>query len=463
MDLPHKEPLQKAQSINLDKSMYGSVAEIGAGQETGRWFYRAGGAAGSIAKTISAYDMTFSDAIYGSCPRYVSRDRLHAMLQHECQLLLERLDNQRGNTTRFFAFANTVAARSYSYKTNGHGWLGIRFQIAPREAFSQIDLHVNLHGQKNLQDQETLGILGVNLIYAALHAYQTPETLLLSLMDGLNNDMCEIDMIDFSGPGFENVDNRVMALRLVENGMCQAAMFTADGKIVQIAEQLWKKAVIVERSRFRPPTLFTINLLDCARDAFLADNKLQQNDLIEISEITLNNLKDGPNIDVKDYLSRVELLCAMGKNVLISNYGEYYRLAQFLFCYSKQPIALAMGAASVKEIFTEKYYENLPGGILESFGRLFKNDLCLYVSPALDADGKLINLENLEVPDNLQHLFKHLVENGYLRPLNSINHDYLTIYSHEIISLIQQQASGWEEKCPQKVAELIKAHHLFQK
>lgn len=462
MNQAPKDPLQKAQAINLDKGAYGTIAEIGAGQETARWFFRAGGAAATIAKTISAYDMTFSDAIYGSSPRYVCRERLDAMLEHEYQLVLERLDNKRGAETRFFAFANTVAARSYSHKMDGHGWLGIRFQTQPREAFSQIDLHVNLHGQKNLQDQETLGILGVNLIFAALHLHFNPEQLLIALADGLYSELCEIDMIDFSGPAFAKVDNRLMALRLVEKGLSNAAMFNADGHIVQVAEQLWKKAVIVERSRFRPPTHFTINLLDCARDAFLKDTQLQTSDLIELSEMTLNNLINGQDIDVKDYLSRADLLCAMGKNVLISNYGEYYRLAQYLTRYTNKPVALAMGIMSVNEIFDAKYYEHLPGGILESFGRLFKNDLCLYVSPALDPNtNNIINLENLTVPANLKHLYRHLIENRYLRPLASINHDYLSIYSHMVLEQIQHKQPGWEDKVPARVAKLIKDHNLF--
>ncbi len=462
MNRPTSDTLLKAQAVNLAKTAYGTIAEIGAGQETARWFFRAGGAAGTIAKTMSAYDMTFSDAIYGSSPRYVSRERLHAMLDHEYQLILERLDSKRGETTRFFAFANTVAARSYSYKTDGHGWLGIRFQTRPREACSQIDLHVNLHGQKNLQDQETLGVLGVNLIYAAMQLHHDPEQLLTTLMDGLYSELCEIDMIDFSGPAFMQVDNRLLALRLVEKGLSNAAMFTADGHIVQVAEHLWKKAVIVERSRFRPPTLFTINLLDCARDAFMQDTGLQANDIIELSEITLNNLADGQLIDANDYLCRADLLCAMGKHVLISNYGEYYRLAQYLSRYTSKPVALAMGVMSIAEIFDEQYYQHLPGGILESFGRLFKDDLCLYVSPALSADHKqIVNLKNLDIPPHLRHLYQHLLENRFLRPLNSINHDYLDIYSHEILAQIQSGQSGWEDKLPVKVAQLIKAKRLF--
>ncbi len=462
MTAPIKDPLQKAQAINLNTHVYGSIAEIGAGQETARWFFRAGGASGTIAKTMSAYDMTFSDAIYGNSPRYVSRERLHAMLDHEYNLVLERLDKQRGDSTNFFAFANTVAARSYSYKTDGHGWLGIRFQTQPHEPYSQIDIHVNLHGRKNLQDQETLGILGVNLIYGAIALHKEPVTLLTSLIDGLYQELCEIDMIDFAGPAFTQVDNRLMALHLVEKGLSNAAMFTADGHVVQVAEQLWKKAVIIERSRFRPPTNFTVNLLDCAQRAFIEDANLTPDEVMVLSEMTLNNLSNGQDIDVTDFLCRADLLCALDKNVLISNYGEYYRLAQYLFKHTQKPIALAMGALSVCEIFDERYYEHLDGGILESFGRLFKNDLSLYVSPAINPDSSdILTLDTVQVADNLKHLFAHLKENGYLRPLNSINHDYLNIYSHEVLEQIRQNQVGWEKMVPENVANMIKQHKLF--
>jgi len=462
MTYTSKEPLQKALEINLDNRAYGTIAEIGGGQETARWFFRAGGAAGTVAKSISAYDMTFSDAIYGHSPRYVCRDRLHAMLDHEYQLIIERLNASRGANTCFFAFANTVATHSYTYKTDGHGWLGIRFQAQPGAAPSQIDLHVNLHGQQGIQDQETLGLLGLNLIYGATRMHDDPESLLLSLKDNLSLPQAEIDLIDFSGPAFARVDNRLMALRLVENGMSNAAMFHPDGHLVSVADSLWKKAVLVERSRFRPPTLFTINLLDCAQQAFTQDASLQSDELVVLSEITLSNLLEGQTIDSTDYLQRVDLLCALGKNVLISNYGEYYRLAQYLFHYTTEPVALAMGASSLSELFEEKYYEHLPGGILESFGRLFKHDLRIYVSPAINPEGgNLLDLKTIRVAHHLRHLFEHLRENHCLRPLDNINHDYLHIYSHDVLDNIKRNKPGWQDMVPAQVAQLIQQRTLF--
>ncbi len=454
---------QKALAINLELANYGTIAEIGAGQETARWFFRAGGAAGTIAKAMSAYDMTFSDSIYGNSPRYVSRERLQAMLELEFRLLIERLSEKRGSNTSFFAFANTVATHSYANKINGRGWLGIRFQHQPGAEFSQIELHVNLFGQRSLQDQDTLGRLGLNLIYGATQLTDNPEKLLRSLRDGLYPELVEIDMVDFSGPAFSKIDNRLMALRLVEYGLSNAALFYPDGQIAQVADALWGKAVLVERSRFRPPTHFTVDLLNCAHTAFIEDTKLQQDDVMVLSEITLSNLLNDKQIDVNDYLNRIDLLCAMGKNVLISNYGAYYRLAQYLFQYTRKPIALVMGILSVREIFDEKYYDELPGGILESFGRLFKNDLSIYVSPSLvNSHDQLLNLKTLQVADNLRHLFDHLKQNRHLRPLDSINHDYLPILSHEILHMIQTGDSNWTKFVPENVAKLISERNLFR-
>ena len=459
-----KDPHQKALTLNLDPAKYGTIAEIGAGQETARWFFRVGGAAGTIAKTMSAYDMTFSDAIYGHSPRYVSRERLHAMLDHDYRLLLERLDESRGEKSCFFVFANTVAARSFTHKTDGHGWLGIRFQTGPRAAPSQIDIHVNLHGKDNVRDQETLGILGVNLIYGALQMYTEPLELLRSLLDQLYPELAEIDMIEFTGPAFANVDNRLMALHLVQYGLSHAAMFTADGHVAQVADALWKKSVLVERSRFRPPTKLTMDLLDKAQTAFLADTGINNADLMVLSEMTLRDLgaEEGGEIDIRDFLSRADILCALGKHVLISSYGEYYRLAQYLFRYTSLPIAIAMGLPSLRELFNEKYYEELPGGILESFGRLFKHDLRLYVCPELDQNtGKLVDVYTMQVEPHLYHLYAYLLENDFVKALDTVDKEYLSIYSHEVLDKIQSGDLSWEDMVPPEVVKMIKAKGLF--
>ena len=459
-----QDPHQKALSINLDPSIYGTIAEIGAGQETARWFFRAGGAAGTIAKTMSAYDMQYSDAIYGSSPRYVCRERLHAMLDHEYELLMERLSSTRGSETKFFAFANTVAARSYANNTDGHGWLGIRFQSKPNEAPSQIDVHVNLHGKNNVQDQETLGTLGLNLVYGALNYHADPLAMLPTLADNLFPEIMEIDMLDCRGPAFEKADNRLIALKLVEHGLSSAVMFTSDGHVAQVADSLWKKSVLVERSRFRPPTKLTMNLLDCACAEFEKDSDHDPQAVMVLSEMTLKNLSgdEGSEIDMQDFLARADILCALGKNVLISNYGEYYRLAQYLFRYTSSPIALAMGLPSLREIFDEKYYEALPGGILESFGRLFKHDLRLYVCPELDPKtSAAVSVESMQVAPHLQHLYAYLLENGFVKNLNTVDEKCLSIHSDQVLKQIQNGDPEWEKVVPGQVVNMIKEKGLF--
>ncbi len=452
----------KALTINLDESKYGTIAEIGAGQETSRWFFKVGGAAGTIAKAMSAYDMQFSDSIYGSCGRYVSRERLQAMVDHEYQLLNERLGETRGTKSAFFAFANTVATHSFSQKQPGHGWLGIRFQRCPGEAPSQIDLHVQLKGQENIQDQETLGLLGVNLIYGALYLHATPNGLLESLLDQLSTDLVAVDMIDFSGPAFTTVDNRLMALRLVQKGLSNAAMFRADGKVVQPADTLYKKAVLVERSRFRPPTRLTMRLLDSAYAAFCADSDVDPDRVIVLSEMTLHNLSEGEEINVQDFLHRAEILCALGKHVLISNYGEFYRLAQYLSGYTRLPIGIALGVPTLLQVFNQRYYDHLEGGILEAFGRLFKNDLRLYVCPMLDPDtGGLVTVHNAKVQDNLRYLYLHLLENKLIRELDAIDKADLSIFSHDVLAKIRKGESDWEGLVPERVVGIIRNKRLF--
>ena len=461
---------QKALAFNMDKAPYGTIAEIGAGQETSRWFFKVGGAAASIAKTMSAYDMKFSDSIYGPCQRYVSRERLQAMLDKEYKLVIDRLDSLRGSECTFFAFANTVSTYSYTQKRAGNGWLGIRFQTHPHEPASQIDLHVVLKGRSNTQDQDTLGILGVNLIYGAHYFYDAPITLLTSLLDDLSFELLEIDMIDFEGPAFAAVDNRLMALYLVKYGLTHAAMFNASGKLVQPSDALYKKSVLVERSRFRPPTKLTMNILDSAYEAFIEEPDVDPESVVVLSEMTLHNLRDRDgvaldlDVDVEDFLQRVEILCALGKNVVISNFGEFYKLAQYLFSQTDKPIAIALGIPNLRNIFTEKYYENLEGGILEAFGRLFRNDMRLLVCPKIDpATSELVTVSNLMIENHLRHLYRHLIENHYIRPLDSIEHDHLLIKARDVMTKIHDNDPSWATMVPEKVASIISERGLFQK
>jgi hypothetical protein len=453
---------QKALQVNLDPNKYGTFAEIGAGQEVARWFFRVGGAAGTIAKTISAYDMTISDAIYGRAERYVSRQRLETMLDHEYGLLIERLKEKRGSTTRFFVFADTVVARSYSRLDDAHGWLGIRFQTEPGVEPSQIVVHVRLWDKENLPEQEALGILGVNLIHGAMYLSNDPATLIVSLVDNVGASRIEVDMIQFSGPAFATVDNRLMALQLVQGGLTNAALFTSDGQVVQPADALYKKCIIVERGSFRPVTNVTLDMLRCAQAQFIQEPNVQGEEVLTLMEMTLKNLTDGDKIDHRDFLDRVDTLALLGKTVLISDFAEYHRLAAYFFRYTKKMIGIAMGVPTLKEIFDEKYYSDLSGGILESFGRMFKNDLKMYVYPLLDAKtGALISASNLRVAPNLRHLHAYLVENRFIEALRDYDEKALPIFSRDVLQRLRGGDKSWETMVPPQVAAMIRERNLF--
>ena len=455
-------PHEKAVQINLDKRFYGTFAEIGAGQEVARWFFRVGGAAGTLAKTISAYDMAFSDAIYGKGERYVSKARLHNMLDYEFHLLIERLGEKRGATTSFFAFSDTVSARNYLGTNECHGWLGVKFQLQPQAEASEIIIHVNMLDKENIQQQEALGIVGVNLTYGAFYLHSEPEKLVASLLDGLSTARIEVDMIKFGGPYFSNVDNRLMALQLVEKGLSNAALIGANGDVLQPSEVLHKKPILIERGSFRPVTFVNLDMLAGAREQFLTDAKLKAEDITEIMEITMSNLLTTGVIDHRDFLARADTINAVGKMVLISNYAEYYKLAAYLQRYTKSRIGIVLGIPNLKELFDEKYYEMLEGGILESFGRLFKNDLKLYVYPFLDpAYPELTTVSNMDVPEHVTHLFQHLVKSGYIEQIDNVHREYLGIFSRAILAKIRKGDSSWEQMVPGEVAAAIKKNAFF--
>ena len=452
---------EKALRINLDPAKYGTFAEIGAGQEVARRFFRVGGGAGTIAKTMSAYDMTFSDAIYGRANRYVSRVRLQKMLDHEYDLLIERLGRKFGNEKTFFVFADTVAARSFKERNESHGWLGGRFQSQPRAQPSQIIIHVRLLDEANVDQQEALGVIGVNLLHGAFYDRQQ-EKLISSLQENLAPGRIEVDMIKFSGPLFQNVDNRLMSLQLVSQGLTNAVMFKADGETVQPAEVFYKKAILVERGSFRPVTYATNDMLDGARRVFLAQSGSSENDLIVLMEMTLEHLLAGGQLDHADFLARVDILGALGRTVLISRFGEYYRLAGYLFRYTNKPIGLVMGVPSLIQIFNEKYYTKLEGGILEALGRMFKGGLKLYVYPMIDeASSKIITATQIEVAPNLRSLFQYLIDNQYVQEIGDYHPEYLRIHPPDVLTKLQSADSSWEQMVPPEVVHMIKKRQFF--
>lgn len=453
---------EKALRINLDPQVYGTFAEIGAGQEVARWFFRVGAASGTIAKSMSAYDMAFSDAIYGPAERYVSRQRLEAMLNLEYGLLLERLAARRGDHTRFFVFGDTVAAQGFKRRDDCHGWMGVRFQTEPAAEPSQIVIHVRMWDRENLQQQEALGVVGVNLLHLGLYHREHKHEFVSALVDSVSTERVEVDMIELSGPAFRLVDNRLVMLELVSHGLTDAAMFDSSGAAIQPSDTLYKKAILVERGSFRPITKVTMDMLRCAEARFLQEPPVQGQPIVEVMEMTLQNLLAGGRIDPADFLDRVDLLGTLGKTVLISNFAQHFRLAAYLHRYTKQMVGMVMGVPTLRELFQEKYYDDLGGGILESFGRLFKNDLKLYVYPMLDPNTKeLITAENLNVAPNLKHLYQYLLQNHYIEHLPDFDPACLSILSPTVLSLIKTRDPSWEAMVPPEVAEMIKQRRLF--
>jgi len=456
-----RDARDKALAVNLDPRRYGTFAEIGAGQEVVRWFFRAGGAAGTIAKSISAYDMTVSDAIYGTCPRYVCRERLEAMLAHEYDLNTERLKERRGNQTAFFAFADTVVARSFRGNHECHGWMGVTFQSHPRDQASRIVLHVRMLDSETTLQQEALGIVGVNLLYGAFFLFSDPDALVESLLDGLSTDRIEIDMIEFSGIEFRHVDNRVMSLRLVQLGLSGAAMFAADGTALQPSEALRKRPVLVERGSFRPVTHVNLDMLRTALREF--GGQLEEGEQpLALMELTMNNLLAEGDLDLADFLARMDVLAATGQTVLISDYFEFHRLARYLSSATDRPIGIVLGAGSLAELFEARHSEKLDGGILESFGRLFKNGLTMYVYPLRDPKtGRLTTVENLELAPRLMSLYRFLVDQGSIKPLSGYREDVLPIFSRDVLRLIRLGDAAWEKMVPDAVAALIRERGMF--
>jgi len=458
---------QKALAINLDPKIYGSFAEIGAGQDVAANFFKAGASSGTIAKTMSAYDMTFSDAIYGvqQIRRYVSEQRLISMLDHEYGLLIERLAQQRGDSTTFFAFSDTVSALNYNKTNEGHGWMGVRFQLEPNGPFNDVVLHVKLLDNDNVLQQQAVGILGVNLIYACFYYHEIAPVFLLSLMDNLSKDSVQIDMIRFEGPDFTKVDNRLMSLYLVKYGFSDAAVFSPDGKNQQPSEVLYKKNIVVIRGRFRPIINVHLDMLSTGVKQFLQEPDVDPNNVVVITELTLQALKErdadeNAEIDEKDFLDRVDILCSLGQTVLISNFHEYYKLVSYLSKITKYKMGVVLGYPNLEYIFSEEHYKDLPGGILESFATLFSRKVKLFIYPTL-RDGVIYNCLKFTPPPHLIDLYRYLIANNKIEDIRHYNENNLHVQTDIVLQLIKQGVEGWEQYVPAEVATMIKERHLF--
>ena len=453
----------KALRVNIDASRYGTFAEIGAGQEVARWFFHVGGAAGTVAKTMSAYDMAVSDAVYGPTERYVSRQRLQSMLDHEWDLLRERLDASRGETTRFFVFADTVTATSYSRREAGRGWLGIRFQSERRGPASQIIVHARMWDPDNPRQQEALGILGVNLIYGAFYQHADPAALIGSLMDNLSRDRMEVDMIEFSGPAFAGVDNRLMSLQLVEQRLTNAVLFSPGGEVVEPSELLHHRPVLLERGSFRPVTRLTLDMLERSLDFMHADPRLKGGEPVALMEMTLRNLlRMGEKVGHEDFIARAETLRALGKTVMVSNYSRFHTVTEYLRRYTPKWIVMALGIPTLVQVFEEDHYKDLGGGVLEALGRLLSGPVTLCVHPWKNPKtGEMVDAAGFRPPPRLRHLYEHMLDNHLVEPIRRYREEDLTILPADVLQRLQSGDPSWERLVPPQVVGAIKREKLF--
>ncbi|MGJ8659192.1 nicotinate-nucleotide adenylyltransferase [Cellulophaga fucicola] len=460
-------PSTKAKTlrINLNPDIYGTFAEIGAGQETARHFFRSGGASGTIAKAMSAYDKDFSDAIYGveNDGRYVTQARLKTMLSHEMGLMEERISREKHPERLFFSYANTVATIDFAKKYKGHGWIGIRFQLDPdQKEFDEIIMHIRFKQNEARLQQETLGLLGVNLIYGAFYKYHKPRKLLKYLYDHIDKDTVEIDMINFSGPNFEKVDNRLISLQLIKNDMTDAVMFGPDGNNLLPAAVLYKKNILALRGSYRPVTKVNMDMFEKSHNIFMNEQTVNPDKTIVIFEITLANLKASGEIDEQDFMDRAELLCSLGHTVMISKFQEYFRLVEYFSNYTKAKIGLTMGVNNLVEVFDEKYYRHLSGGILEAFGKLFFKDLKVYLYPMKNEEtGQIMTSNNVKVHPRMKELYKFFKYNGKVMDIFDYDPEILHIFSRDVLKKITNGEKGWEKMLPEGISEIIKRKELF--
>ena len=310
--------------------------------------------------------------------------------------------------------------------------------------------------------QETLGKLGTNLIYGAYYKYNQPKKLLRYLYDHIDKDQLEIDTINFSGPNFKAVDNRLMSLQLLKNGMTDAVMFSPDGNNILPARALYKKNILAFRGSFRPVTKVNMDMYEKSYNMFIQENKVTKEKTQVIFEITLSNLRaSGGEIDEQDFMDRARLLCSLGQTVLISNFQEYYKLVEYFNLYTKNRMGLSMGINNLIDIFDEKYYRHLSGGILEAFGKLFNKDLKIYLYPMLNENKTMTTSEDLKVHPRMKELYKYFKFNGKLVDIKNYEPEILNIFSRKVLKMISNAEPGWEEMLPEGVSDIIKGQKLF--
>lgn len=448
---------EKAFEINMDKGVYGSFAEIGAGQETANWFFRSSGAAGTVAKTISAYDMTVSDTLYGQAKRYVSEERLKQMMDYEYTQLLDRLGEKRGKDTCFFAFCNTVKAKGYRDNGPWSAWIGVRFQLKPGMPASDFVMHVRLLVPDHDLQMRILGILGVNLLYALFYKLDRMEQFVQSVGDNLDRAFYEIDFMRFSGHGFGMFDNRILALELVRNGLSEATLICPDGSVAQPADYLYKRPIVLMRGSFLPVCNIHLEMMDAVRTKFLESlPEAQHSRVVDICEISLSNLLRGKNVDLLEFLDRIEALAAEGKMVMVTDIARFHRISTLLSQYTKEPVAIALSIGLLNEIFKDKWAEDTPGGILATAGHIFVNKTKFYVTPWINrTTGEFVTAGTYKAPDKYHYLYRHLRETGCIIEVPYFNQKLLFQTPRDIVRMIKTGDEHWCEYVPESAHRLV--------
>ncbi len=455
---------RKALTINLDSNFYGTFAEIGGGQEVARNFFQAGGASGTIAKTISAYDKSFSDASYNNHKkgRYVSEQRLHKMLDKEYRELEKLLRPEKPDAS-FFAFADTVEILNYSKSNYPHGWMGVKFQLNPNSKPNEVVMHVKLLENDSLLQQITLGILGVNLIYACYNHHDKPNVFLQSLTDNLSTDRFRITMMKMTGPDLDYVDNRLLGLQLVRNGMTRAIMFDKHGNVQQPSDMLYKKNVLAFRGTFKPITYITKDILRKSLDLFQKDEDYNPDNTLSFCEMTTNNLLAEGELDEYDFLERVNMLNLIGQNVMVSDIREYFKLVEFFGQFKLKKLRLVIGVPTLEKVVDKRFYKDLKGGILEAVGKMFPKHMKLYIYPTTQkGTGEMITSENIKMDDDVRLLYNYLKSNRFILDIPSSMSQQLHVKSREVLKMIRAENPDWEKFVPMVVAKVIKEKGLFK-
>ncbi|PRD53836.1 nicotinamide mononucleotide adenylyltransferase [Sphingobacterium gobiense] len=428
------ETKRKALKINLNPDIYGTFAEIGAGQEVARNFFGAGAASGTIAKTMSAYDMAFSDAIYGAeeSGRYVSRTRVNKMLTHEFDLLTERLHGEKYKSKKFFAFADTVTTLNFTKTNDPHGWIGIRFQHEAGGPVNDIVIHIRLLDSDSRLQTKVLGILGVNLIFAAYYYANNPQTMIESLVDNLSIGSVEIDLVKVTGPVFEHANERLLNLYLIAKGFAQAAIFKPDAHAAQIKDYLYKKNIIILRTKYRQKSNPNFDLFNLAVEQFKKNTGATENDTVVLIEVLMGNALDEENKitneDLRYFAERAEYLCSTGNNIMVSNFQRNNHLAEFIQTFKPKHVGIATNTSNLKNIFnTENYNKDVyTNELLSYISGMFSKDVKLYAYPYLDKKtNEIITTENMPVADEAKPLFDFLVQNKYIVDIENYDEKFV--------------------------------------